>query len=63
MRPTARHLDTARILDAFRRDKKRTGPGLPLVMMAERHAMLQVDDLDAEQVALATGELAARLCA
>lgn len=61
VRPTARQLDTVRILDAFRRDKKRTGPGLPLVMMAERHSMLQVDDLDAEQLAAATGELAARL--
>lgn len=46
VRPTREHLDPAGVHSAMSRDKKRVGTGLPLVMMADGHRMLKVDDLD-----------------
>jgi 3-dehydroquinate synthase len=38
-------VDTARVIEAMSKDKKRTGTGLALVMMKDGHEMVRVNDL------------------
>jgi 3-dehydroquinate synthase len=44
------HLEVSALLQAMAMDKKREGAGLPLIMMAEGHKMLQTQDLHPEEV-------------
>jgi len=43
-------LDEEKIIAAMQQDKKRTGVGLPLVMLTEGHQMVKVDDLTETEV-------------
>lgn len=60
-RPKPEQLAPERILEAMRKDKKRTGEGLVLIMMSEDHSMVKVDDLRPEELAAATRDLAKTL--
>lgn len=59
--PTAAHLDPARLFEAMKRDKKRVGEGLPLVMMVDGWQMTKVDDLGYETLASTAAALAAEI--
>lgn len=50
------YLDTGRIVDAMKQDKKRVGDGLALVMVSDTYEMLKVNDLTPDEVALAVEE-------
>ena len=51
VKPKESHLDPEHIITAMQRDKKRTGEGLPLIMMKERYEMVKVADLGPTEVA------------
>jgi len=50
VKPAARDLDPAPLLAAMARDKKRTGPGLALILMQSGYGFEQVQDLTPEEV-------------
>ena len=56
-RLTPSHLDVGRLFDAMQKDKKRTGAGLPLVLLTDGYAMKKVDDLTCDELAAATRDL------
>ncbi len=49
--------DSARVIDAMKQDKKRTGPHLSLVMLADGYKMLKVTDLTEREALDALAEL------
>ncbi len=51
VRPAPAHLELPRILDAMKKDKKRTGDGLALVMMADDFSTVRVGDLSESELA------------
>lgn len=55
---TPEDLDVDRIVEAMRRDKKRVGDGLALVMIDDAYEMLKVNDLAPDEVARAIEESA-----
>jgi 3-dehydroquinate synthase len=57
LRPKPEHLLGDRILEGMRRDKKRSGRGLALVMMGDGHKMSKVDDLTDEEALRALARL------
>ena len=58
VRPLRAHLDGEKILDAMKKDKKRTGAGLALILMEDGFRMSKVDDLSEGELAAATAEIA-----
>jgi 3-dehydroquinate synthase len=50
VKPKPQWLDTANVVECMRKDKKRTGDGLVLIMMRDNHDMLKVDDLTVQEV-------------
>lgn len=59
VRPRPEHLDVERIFDAMKKDKKRTGAGLVLILMEDGFRMSRVDDLTHDELAAGTAALAA----
>lgn len=59
--PKQEHLDAGRIAEAMKKDKKRTGAGLALVMMTEGRGMVKVGDMTTDELAEANRQLAERL--
>ena len=55
------HAATARIAEAMKKDKKRTGEGLALVMLTEAYGMVKVNDLTIDELEAAGRVLAAAL--
>jgi len=55
--PRLEHLDTVKITEVMKKDKKRTSAGLALVMMKEDHGMVKVNDLATEELRDANREL------
>ncbi len=51
--PKREALDPGGVVNAMKKDKKRTGEGLALIMMKEGHEMLRVNDLTEREVARA----------
>jgi 3-dehydroquinate synthase len=51
--PKREALDPGGVVNAMKKDKKRTGEGLALIMMKEGHEMLRVNDLTEPEVARA----------
>jgi 3-dehydroquinate synthetase len=50
VRPRSSDLDPGGILEGMKRDKKRTGEGLALILMAEGYEMSRVNDLNEAEV-------------
>jgi 3-dehydroquinate synthase len=50
VRPRASYLDPQGILEGMKKDKKRTGEGLALILMAEGYQMSRVNDLTESEV-------------
>jgi 3-dehydroquinate synthase len=50
IRPQASDLDAKGILEGMKKDKKRTGEGLALILMAEGYEMSRVNDLTESEV-------------
>jgi len=61
VKPKDGDLDPERILREMKKDKKRAGDGLALVMMGDGHSMIRVDDLSYEELEAASRELASAL--
>lgn len=55
------HLDADQIVAAMKKDKKRTGAGLALIMIGDDYEMLKVNDLTPQEVARALKEATAFL--
>lgn len=51
------HLDISKIFAAMKMDKKRTGEGLVIVMLADGYQMIKVDDLTYAELEIANQEL------
>ncbi len=49
------HLDPTSVIEGMKKDKKRTGTGLALVMMGDNNQMYKVNDLTEQEVAMALG--------
>lgn len=60
-RPTRAHLETARIVDAMGKDKKRTGFGLAVILLRDALALEKVDDVTPDEVGAAIGDLVTNL--
>lgn len=60
-RPTGADLDPERLFEAMKKDKKRVGEGLPLVMMTDGWQMTKVDNLGYEMLASTAARLAAEM--
>ncbi len=60
VRPRKEALDPQAVVKAMKKDKKRTGEGLALIMMREGHEMLRVNDLTESEVSQALDEV--RFC-
>jgi len=56
MKPKQEHFDSEPIIDAMKKDKKRTGDGLALVMMTDDFSILKVNDLSPSEAAQAITE-------
>lgn len=55
------YLDAEIIVQAMKKDKKRTGTGLPLVMIADKYKMLKVSDVTPQEIVEALRQLRADL--
>jgi 3-dehydroquinate synthase len=61
VRPRPKALQPRAIIEAMKRDKKRTGEMLPLIMMTDEFAFSRVDDLAREELLPVIDEMRARL--
>lgn len=61
VRPKQEHLDANAITEAMKKDKKRTGEGLALIMMKDGYKMIKVSDLTPSEVSSALADLNAIL--
>lgn len=57
VRPKKKHLDQNAVIEAMKKDKKRTGEGLVLIMVKEGYEMIKVNDLCISEVSYALDEL------
>ena len=57
VKPKKEHLDAPAVIEAMKKDKKRTGEGLVLIMLKDGYETVRVDDLGLSEVAYALGEL------
>ena len=58
VRPAPEHLAVDAVVAAMKKDKKRTGEGLPLILLTDDYGMHRVDDLTEREVAAALSDLA-----
>jgi 3-dehydroquinate synthase len=58
VRPQAAQLDVPALFEAMKKDKKRTGQGLPLIVMKDGGEMEKLDDLSLESLESGTRDLA-----
>lgn len=59
---TPTDLQPAAIVEAMGRDKKRTGSGLALIMLADASEMIRVNDVEAQEVRVALEQVVDSLC-
>jgi 3-dehydroquinate synthase len=60
-KPRKCFLKSETIISAMKKDKKRTGEGLPLITMAEGYAMIKIDDLGEQEAEHAIDEMISML--
>lgn len=53
VQPEQAHLDHGQVVEAMKKDKKRTGDGLALIMMGDGYEFVKVNDLTAAEAAFA----------
>jgi 3-dehydroquinate synthase len=57
VRPSKKHLDPNAVVEAMKKDKKRIGEGLALIMMKDGYEMFKVNDLTPSEAANALAEV------